>query len=72
MTERTFDLYWITVASGSQGLGIGSKVIEFLEGRIRALNGRMIPADTSSIAAYEKTHRFYERNGFREVARVPD
>lgn len=72
MTEKTFDLYWIAVAPGSQGLGVGSKLIEFLEGCIRALEGRMILADTSSIAAYEKTHRFYERNGFREVARVPD
>ncbi len=72
MTEKTFDLYWIAVAPGSQGLGIGSKLIEFLEVGIRALGGRMILADTSSIAAYEKTHRFYEGNGFREVARVPD
>jgi len=72
MTERTFDLYWIAVAPGSQGAGVGSKLMAFLENRIRSLKGRMILADTSSMAAYERTHRFYERNGFREVARVPD
>jgi ribosomal protein S18 acetylase RimI-like enzyme len=72
MTERTFDLYWIAVAPGAQGLGAGSKLMAFVEDRLRSLKGRMILADTSSIAAYEKTHRFYEKNGFREVARVPD
>jgi GNAT superfamily N-acetyltransferase len=72
MTEGTFDLYWIAVAPGSQGRGVGSKLIEFLEETVRSLRGRMILADTASIAGYQKTHRFYEINGFREVARVPD
>ena len=72
MTEGTFDLYWIAVSPDSQGLGIGSKLIEFLNETIRSQSGRMILADTASVASYQKTHRFYESNGFREVARVPD
>jgi ribosomal protein S18 acetylase RimI-like enzyme len=72
MTEKTFDLYWIAVAPEFQGKGIGSKLLEVLEERVRTLGGRMILADTSSIAAYEKTRDFYKRTGFREVARIPD
>jgi ribosomal protein S18 acetylase RimI-like enzyme len=72
MTENTFDLYWVAVAPEFQGKGIGSKLIEVLEERVRILGGRMILADTSSIAAYEKTRTFYQRTGFREVARIPD
>jgi ribosomal protein S18 acetylase RimI-like enzyme len=72
MTENTFDLYWIAVAPESQGRGMGSKLLEVVEERVRILGGRMILADTSSIAAYEKTRYFYQRTGFQEVARIPD
>ena len=72
MTENTFDLYWIAVAPEFQRKGIGSRLLEVLEGKVRTLGGRMILADTSSIAAYEKTREFYQKTGFREVARIPD
>jgi ribosomal protein S18 acetylase RimI-like enzyme len=72
MTEGTFDLYWIVVDPRSQGQGIGSKLLHFLEEMIRERRGRMILIDTSSIIQYEKTQKFYFRHGFQEVARVPD
>lgn len=72
MTRGTFDLYWIVVDPRSQGQGVGSKLLRFLEGVVKESGGRMILIDTSSIPQYEKTHRFYSRHGFQEVARVPD
>jgi ribosomal protein S18 acetylase RimI-like enzyme len=72
MTQGTFDLYWIVVDPRFQGQGVGSKLLHFLEEVIRERKGRMILIDTSSIAQYEKTQRFYTRHGFQEVARVPD
>ncbi len=72
MTRGTFDLYWIVVDPSSQGIGIGSKLVDFLEGVVEKARGRMILAETSSIAEYEKTLRFYLYRGFQEVARVPD
>jgi len=72
MTQGTFDLYWIAVDPTYQGQGIGSKLLDFLEGVIRERKGRMILIDTSSIPKYEKTQKFYFRHGFQEVARVPD
>ncbi len=72
MTQGTFDLYWIVVDPKYQSQGIGSKLLDFLEGKVRERNGRMILIDTSSIPLYEKAQKFYFRKGFQEVARVPD
>jgi ribosomal protein S18 acetylase RimI-like enzyme len=43
-----------------------------LEKIVRAKRGRLILADASTVPLYEKTQRFYVKNGFKEVARVPD
>jgi ribosomal protein S18 acetylase RimI-like enzyme len=72
MTQGTFDLYWISVDPNFQGQGIGSKLLDFLEERVREEGGRMILADTSTIPQYEKTKNFYLQNKFQEVASVPD
>ena len=72
MTEGTFDLYWIAVDPEVQSQGVGSSLIGFLEEKVGEMNGRMILAETASIAQYEKTLKFYARRGFTEVARVPD
>ena len=72
MTQGTFDLYWISVDPNFQGKGVGSRLLDFLEKKVREEGGRMILADTSAIPQYEKTKGFYIQNGFQEVARIPD
>ena len=72
MTEGTFDLYWIAVDPDLQDQGVGSLLIDFLEGEVRKIHGRMALAETASISEYEKTQGFYLHKGFKEVARVPD
>jgi len=72
MTQGTFDLYWIAVDSEFQKQGVGSKLLVFLDEAVRTRGGRMILADTSMIPHYEKTRKFYLKNGFEEVARVSD
>ncbi len=72
MTQRNFDLYWIAVDPDYQNHRIGSKLLVFLGETVKALKGRMILADTSSIAEYENSRIFYIKNGFQEVARIPD
>jgi ribosomal protein S18 acetylase RimI-like enzyme len=72
MTSGTFDLYWIAVDPDFQEKGIGSKLLSFLEEVVKTKGGRMILADASTIPQYEKTRKFYQKNGFQEVARVPD
>ena len=72
MTQGTFDLYWIAVDPDFQEKGVGSKLLSFLEEVVKTEGGRMILADTSTIPQYEKTQKFYLKNGFQEVARIPD
>jgi ribosomal protein S18 acetylase RimI-like enzyme len=72
MTQGTFDLYWIAVDPDLQQHGIGSKLLSFLEEGMRTKGGRMILADTSTIPQYERTQKFYLKNGFQKVARIPD
>jgi ribosomal protein S18 acetylase RimI-like enzyme len=72
MTQGTFDLYWIAVDPDFQEKGVGSKLLSFLEEVLKAEGGRMVLADTSTIPQYEKTRKFYLKNGFQEVARIPD
>ncbi len=72
MTQGTFDLYWIAVDPDFQEQGVGSNLLSFLEEVIGVKGGRMILADTSTIPQYEKTRKFYLKNGFQEVARIPD
>jgi ribosomal protein S18 acetylase RimI-like enzyme len=72
MTQGTFDLYWIAVDPDFQGKGMGSKLLDFLEKMVKELKGRILLADTSSVPQYEKTKSFYLKNGFQEVARIPD
>jgi ribosomal protein S18 acetylase RimI-like enzyme len=72
MTQGTFDLYWIAVDPDSQEKGVGSNLLSLLEQVVKAEGGRMILADTSTIPQYEKTRKFYLKNGFQEVARIRD
>jgi len=72
MTQGTFDLYWIAVDPDFQKQGVGSTLLGFLEKVVKGKRGRLILADTSTIPHYEKTQKFYLKNGFQEVARVPD
>jgi len=72
LTQGTFDLYWIAVDPDFQEQGVGSKLLSFLEELVKAEGGRLILADASTIPHYEKTLKFYLKNGFQEVGRVPD
>ena len=72
MTQGTFDLYWIAVDPDYQEQGAGSRLLSSLEEIVKEREGRMILADTSSIPHFEKTQKFYLKNEFQEVARVPD
>lgn len=71
-TKGTFDLYWIAVASEAQGKGIGGMLSDHAEELIASMGGRLIVAETSGKALYEKTRRFYAIQGYAEVSRIPD
>jgi len=72
LTEGTYDLYWMAVASGEQGRGHGRELVNWLEEEVRAVGGRMILIETSSQPKYEKTRRFYTGLNYKEVSCIPD
>ena len=72
LTEGTWDLYWEAVSREKQGKGIGSALIDAAEKQIKKAKGRLAIIETSSTPAYEKTRHFHHKNGYNEIARIPD
>jgi ribosomal protein S18 acetylase RimI-like enzyme len=72
MTEGTWDIYWIAVATGKQRQGIGSALITSAQDDIKRAQGRLVVVETSSQPEYEKTRRFYLSQGYQVACRIPD
>ncbi|MBU1055137.1 MAG: GNAT family N-acetyltransferase [Proteobacteria bacterium] len=71
-TQSSFDLYWIVIAKGFQGCGIGKFLNKMTENIIREMGGTRIYAETSSRAQYEPTRAFYHKAGYIEDAYLVD
>ena len=71
-TEASWDLYWIAVDPNRPRNGVGSTLLGAAESAAAAEAGRTMLIETASKPSYEPTHRFYEKHGYAEVARVPD
>jgi ribosomal protein S18 acetylase RimI-like enzyme len=72
LTDAVWDLYWIAVSPEKQKRGIGKLLLSFVETHVRAQTGRRLIIETSSLPRYEPTRIFYERHGYRELARIAD
>jgi ribosomal protein S18 acetylase RimI-like enzyme len=70
-TLGTWDLYWLAVDPVTQGQGIGSALVKAME-RSLAGRARLIAVNTSGRSDYAPTRRFYEVQGYRQAAVVPD
>ena len=71
-TMSSYDLFWIAVQGTHQSRGIGSALIDITEDRIRCMGGTRIYVETSSLASYAATRRFYEKHGYRRQAELQD
>ncbi len=72
LTLHTWDVYWIVVGKSYQRHGIGTRLLEAAEARIRAQRGEVIRVETSSLPSYEATRRFYEKHGYYLAGTIPD
>jgi ribosomal protein S18 acetylase RimI-like enzyme len=72
MTDATWDLYWIAVAPGLQGRGIGKYLYNACIDRVRKRGGEQMRIETSSQELYAATGGFYERLGFSIDGRLKD
>jgi ribosomal protein S18 acetylase RimI-like enzyme len=71
-TLASFDLYWIAVAPGFQGRGLGQALLARAERAIAAAGGQRVYIETSSRAQYRDTRAFYGRCGYRLEAVLAD
>jgi ribosomal protein S18 acetylase RimI-like enzyme len=72
MTDRSWYLYWLAVASDAQGQGLGGRLLEFVEKDVREQFGRLLLIETSTTPHYEPTRRFYLKYGYTLAAQIPD
>lgn len=71
-TLSSFDLYWIVIRDDFQGQGAGRKLLAMSESSIHGSGGRRIYVETSARDQYEPTRKFYEAQGYRQTAFLPD
>ncbi len=71
-TMASFDLYWIVIHPQQQRRGLGRRLLEQVERRIKQAGGRHVYIDTSGRAQYAPTRAFYERCGYAVAAALPD
>lgn len=72
MTDGTWNLLAIAVDKVAQGQGIGRQIVAHLEQMLQAQIQRLLLVETSGLADYDDTRRFYRTIGYAEVARIPD
>ncbi|HQG45765.1 MAG TPA: GNAT family N-acetyltransferase [bacterium] len=70
LTDGTFDLYWIAVSPRSQGKGYGTRLMRWVEDKIKEDKGRVLIIETSSQPMYEGTRQFYLKQQYQEVVRI--
>jgi ribosomal protein S18 acetylase RimI-like enzyme len=71
-TAGTWDIYWVAVAGGKRGRGIGKVLSETAETAMKKAGGRMAIIETSSTPLYDNTRSFYLGRGYEIIARIPD
>jgi D-alanine-D-alanine ligase-like ATP-grasp enzyme/GNAT superfamily N-acetyltransferase len=71
-TRASYDLYWVAVAPGEQGRGVGRYLVAAAETAARARGGTRMYAETSARPQYEPTRRFYRAVGYTEAAYLPE
>jgi GNAT superfamily N-acetyltransferase len=72
LTQASWDLYWIAVAPGGRGQGLGRRLLQASEAAVAAAGGRAVYAETSSRPLYAPTRAFYLACGYREAAHLAD
>lgn len=72
MTDGTQNLLAIAVDPERQSGGIGQQLVAAVERAARALGGRVLLVETSSLPEYERTRSFYDQLGFDREAVIRD
>ncbi len=68
MTNGTYNLLAIAVDPDRQSSGIGQHLVAAVAQSAKALSGRVLLVETSSLPEYERTRSFYDQLGFNREA----
>ncbi len=72
LSDVSFDLYWIAVATDRQGSGLARELIRRTATFAKSKRGLWLFAETSSREPYARARAFYRRAGFEESAHFDD
>lgn len=71
-TQSSFDFFWIAVHASCRGRGVGRRLVEACEARMRELGASRVYVETSGREQYAPTRHFYLACGYHEAAVFPD
>ncbi len=66
------DCDYVAVHKNYRQQGIASKLLQLLEQYVKANGGRYIHVLSCDIDSYRPARLFYEKNGYKKVAEIPD
>lgn len=66
------DSDYVAVHKDYRRKGIANKLLKVMENYVDAKKGRYIHILTCDIASYRPANKFYESNGYKKVAEIPD
>ena len=72
MTEGTYNLLAIAVATDCQRCGVGAALMRHVENAVRDRNGRLLLVETSTDPDQDGARAFYLKDNFTEEARIRD
>jgi ribosomal protein S18 acetylase RimI-like enzyme len=72
LTQGTFDLFWIATTPTATRQGVGHVLLEHVAQEIRAMQGRLIIAETSGRPEYAPARHFYEKYNYQRAATIAD
>ena len=72
LTDGTWNLQLIAVRTDAHRSGIGRALLRYVEADLSAHGGRILLIETSGLAAFEGTRRFYRACDYNDEARIRD
>lgn len=71
-TDRVWYLTMIAVDGKTQGKGIGSKLMQYIEDALQKDGQRLLLVETSGADSFALTRNFYIKCGYEQEARIRD
>jgi len=72
LTQGTFDLFWIATVPSAGRQGVGRALLERVAREVKAMQGRLIIAETSGRPDYASARDFYKKHNYQRAATIAD